>query len=83
MGEVLTGEVKSGADYINTGKTVGVLLTLRSPLSFQVYSNTRGKLFLRNPRECFCDSSYWIIIFCAWEEISHVDIFNSLREPHT
>lgn len=28
MGEVLTAEVKYRADYINTGKTVRVLLTL-------------------------------------------------------
>lgn len=28
MGEVLTAEVKSRADCINTGKIVGVLLTL-------------------------------------------------------
>lgn len=28
MGEVLTAEVKSRADHINTGKTVRVLLTL-------------------------------------------------------
>lgn len=27
------------------------------PLSFQVYSNVRGRLGPKNPREQFCDSS--------------------------
>lgn len=85
MGQVLREEVNSRADYINTGEAGEFSNSWSSPLGFHVYSNTRRRLSLRNPREQFCDSSdctnsYRVIRFCAWEEISHVEIFNNPRK---
>lgn len=85
MGQVLREEVNSRADYINTGEAGEFSNSWSSPLGFHVYSNTRRRLSLRNPREQFCDSrdctnSYRVIRFCAWEKISHVEIFNNPRK---
>lgn len=83
MGEVLTAEVKSRADHINTGKTVRVLLTL-DLLSVSRFTVTlEESSFVIAVKESDCMNSYWVVMFCAWEEISYMEIFNSPREPCT